>query len=177
MYQKFTKFAWLLIFIQAFVLQMAMADDAKDRNAVRVELEQLVLSGVPSNSDVRIASVNLLLEIYEKRDFLPAWNDQRQIGELLTAIKAMTADGLDPSDYHLKQVEFIYSELLAGRQVSPAERAVQDLILTDSLVRLGYHQLFGKVNPYSFDPHWNFRRELMTSIRRLPCKALSTRLR
>ena len=63
MYQKFNKFAWLLMFIQVFALQMAMADDVKDRNAVRVELEQLVLSGVPSNSDVSIASVNLLLEI------------------------------------------------------------------------------------------------------------------
>jgi murein L,D-transpeptidase YcbB/YkuD len=164
MYQNFSKFTWLLMFIQVFALQMAMADDVKDRNAVRVELEQLVLSGVPSNSDVSIASVNLLLEIYEKRDYLPAWNDQRQIGELLTAIKATAADGLDPSDYHLKQVEFIYSELVVGRQVSsansPATRAVQDIILTDSLARLGYHQLFGKVNPYTFDPHWNFRREL-----------------
>jgi murein L,D-transpeptidase YcbB/YkuD len=160
MYQKLKKFTWLLLFIQTFVLQTAMADDVKDGSAVRVELEQLVLSGVPSNSGVSIASVNLLLEIYEKRDYLPAWNDQRQIGELLAAIKATAADGLDPSDYHLKQVEFIYAELLAGRQVSPAKRAVQDIILTDSLVRLGYHQLFGKVNPYSFDPHWNFRREL-----------------
>ncbi len=106
MYQKFNKFAWLLMFIQAFALQMAMADDVKDRSAVRAELEQLVTSGVPSNSDVSIASVNLLLEIYEKRDYLPAWNNQRQIGELLSAIKATAADGLDPSDYHLKQVEF-----------------------------------------------------------------------
>jgi murein L,D-transpeptidase YcbB/YkuD len=164
MYQKFSRFTCLLMFIQVFALQMALADDVKDRNAIRVELEQLVTSGVPSNSDVSIASVNLLLEIYEKRDYLPAWNDQRQIGELLTAIKATAADGLDPSDYHLKQVEFIYSDLVAGRQVSPsnspAKRAVQDIILTDSLARLGYHQLFGKVNPYTFDPHWNFRREL-----------------
>jgi murein L,D-transpeptidase YcbB/YkuD len=160
MYQKFSRFTCLLMFIQVFALQMALADDVKDRNAIRVELEQLVTSGVPSNSDVSIASVNLLLEIYEKRDYLPAWNDQRQIGELLTAIKATTADGLDPSDYHLKQVEFINAELVAGRQFSPAEKAVQDLILTDSLARLGYHQLFGKVNPYTFDPHWNFRREL-----------------
>jgi L,D-transpeptidase YcbB len=160
MYQKFNQFTWLLMFIQLFALQMVMADDVKDRNAVRVELEQLVQSGFLSSSDVSITSVNLLLEIYEKRDYLPAWNDQRQIGELLTAIKATAADGLDPSDYHLKQVEFIYAELLAGRQVSPAQRAVHDLILTDSLARLSYHQLFGKVNPYTFDPHWNFRREL-----------------
>ena len=160
MYQTFSKFAWLLMFIQLFTLQMAMADDVKNRSAVRVELEQLALSGILSNSDVNIASVNLLLEIYQKRDYLPAWNDPRQVGELLSAIKASAADGLNPSDYHLKQVQIIYSDLVAGRQVSPAERAVQDLILTDSLARLGYHQLFGKVNPYSFDPHWNFRREL-----------------
>ena len=160
MYQKFSKFAWLLMFLQVFALQMAMADDETDRNAVRIELEQLVHSGFLSNSDVSIASVNLLLEIYEQRDYLPTWNDQRQIGELLAAIKTTAADGLDPSDYHLKQVELIYAELLAGRQVSPAEKAVQDFILTDSLARLGYHKLFGKVNPYTFDPHWNFRREL-----------------
>jgi murein L,D-transpeptidase YcbB/YkuD len=160
MYQKFSKFACLLIFIQAFALQVAMADDVTDRNALRIELEQLVQSGFLSSSDVSITSVNLLLEIYEKRNYLPAWNDQRQIGELLAAIKATVADGLDPADYHVKQVEFIYAELVAGRQVSPAQRAVQDLILTDSLARLGYHQLFGKVNPYTFDPHWNFRREL-----------------
>ena len=57
-------------------------------------------------------------------------------------------------------MEFAYQELLAGHQASPEERAVRDLILTASLARLGYHQLFGKVNPYTFDPNWNFRREL-----------------
>ncbi len=160
MYQKFTKLAWFLMFVQVLAVQLATADDAQDRNALRIELEQLVHSGSLSNSDVNIASVTLLLKIYEPRNYIPAWNDQRQIGELVTAIKATAADGLDPSDYHLERVEFAYSELLAGGQVSPQERAVQDLIFTDSLVRLGYHQLFGKVNPYTLDPHWNFRREL-----------------
>ena len=160
MYQKLRKFTWLLMFIQVFALQMAMADDEQDRNALRIELEQLVHSGFLGNSNISIASVDLLLEIYEQRNYLPAWNDQRQIGELVTAIKATAADGLDPSDYHLEQVEFGYGELFAGRQVSPEEKAVQDLIFTDSLARLGYHQLFGKVNPYTFDPNWNFRREL-----------------
>lgn len=160
MHQKLKKFTCLLIFIQIFALQMAMADDEKDRNALRIELEQLAHSGFLSSSDVSITSVDLLLNIYEARNFLPAWNDQRQVGELVTAIKATAADGLDPSDYHLEQVEFAYQELLAGRQVSPEERAVRDLILTASLARLGYHQLFGKVNPYTFDPNWNFRREL-----------------
>ena len=160
MYQKFTKFAWLLMFVQLFTLPVALADDEKDSNALRIELEQLVQRGSLRNSDVNIASRNLLLEIYEQRNYLPAWNEQRQIGELVSAIKATAADGLDPSDYHLERVELIYADRLAGRQTWPEEKAVQDLILTDSLARLGYHQLFGKVNPYSLDPNWNFRREL-----------------
>jgi len=160
MYQKFKKFTWLLIFVQILAVQVATADDTKNSNAVRIELEQLVNSGFLTNSEVSIASVDLLLEIYEKRNFSPAWNDQRQIGELVAAIKATTADGLDQSDYHLELVESIYTDRLAGRQAAPEETAVQDLILTASLARLGYHQLFGKVNPYTFDPHWNFRREL-----------------
>ena len=159
MYQKFTKFAWLLMFVPLFTLPAAMADDDKDSNALRIELEQLVQMDSLRNSDVNIASRNLLLEIYEQRNYLPAWNEQRQIGELVTAIKATAADGLDPSDYHLERVELIYADRLAGRQTSPEEKAVQDLILTDSLARLGYHQLFGKVNPYSLDPNWNFRRD------------------
>ena len=77
MYPKLRKFTWLLLIAQIFALQMAMADDEQDRNAIRVELEQLVHSGSLSNSDVSIASVGLLLEIYEQRNYLPAWNDQR----------------------------------------------------------------------------------------------------
>ena len=160
MYQKFTKMVWLLIFVQFFAVQSVLADDAKNRDALRIELEQVVQSGFLRKGKVKIASINLLLQIYEQRNFLPTWNDQQQVGELVKAIKATAADGLGPSDYHLKQVESTYAALLAGEQVSPQERAVQDLVLTDSLVRLGYHQLFGKVNPYTLDPNWNFRREL-----------------
>jgi murein L,D-transpeptidase YcbB/YkuD len=159
MYQKFTKLAWLFIFMQVFALQLVVADDEKNRNALRIELEHLTHNGFLNNSDVNISAVNLLLKIYEQRNYLPAWNDQQQIGELVTAIKSVTADGLNPSDYHLEQVEFIYGEFLNGRQASSKQIAVQDFILTDSLARLGYHQSFGKVNPHTLDPHWNFRRE------------------
>jgi len=160
MYQKFTKFAWLLMFVQLFTLPVALADDEKDSNALRIELEQLVQRGSLRNSDVNIASRKLLLEIYEKRNYLPAWDEQQQVAELVTAIKATATDGLEPADYHLQRVELIYADRLADRQPSPEEKAVQDLILTDSLVRLGYHQLFGKVNPYTLDSNWNFRRDL-----------------
>jgi murein L,D-transpeptidase YcbB/YkuD len=160
MHQKFTKYISILVFLQLFTLPVALADDDKNSDALRTELEQLMQEGSLRNSDVNIASGDLLLEIYEQRNFLPAWNRQQQIGELVSAIKATAADGLDPADYHLERVELIYADRLAGRQLSPADRAVQDLIMTDSLARLGYHQQFGKVNPQTLDSNWNFRRDL-----------------
>ncbi len=151
---------WLVPLLILSITPLAVADDEADREAILFELENLTQTGFLSNGQANIASSELLLELYGQRSFLPAWNDQRQIGELITAIRATEADGLDPSDYHLEQIEFAYSELLAGRLATSEEWAVQDLILTDSLARLGYHQFFGKVNPYTLDPSWNFRREI-----------------
>ena len=160
MYQKFTKFASLLIFLQVFVMQLALADSVEHSNALRIELEQLASSGSLRNSGVRIASGELLSKIYAQRNYLPAWNRQQQIGELVSAIEATAADGLDPADYHLERVKLIYANRLDGGKPSPADKAAQDLILTDSLARLGYHQQFGKVNPQTLDSNWNFRRDL-----------------
>jgi murein L,D-transpeptidase YcbB/YkuD len=155
----FQRLAGIILLSALLAAPQVAADDAEDREAILLELENLTQRGFLSNSEVSIVSTELLLEIYEQRDFLPAWNDQRQISELISAVRATEADGLNPSDYHLTQIEFTYSELLAGRLATSEEWATQDLILTDSLARLGYHQFFGKVNPYTLDPDWNFRRD------------------
>jgi murein L,D-transpeptidase YcbB/YkuD len=117
-------------------------------------------SGQLSIDDVDIASGELLAEFYERRDYVPAWTDHKKVAELLLAIRSTERDGLDPSDYHLDDVLEIQSAIATGQIDTAAEIADADLILTDSLIRLGYHQRFGKVNPYSLDPNWNFRREL-----------------
>ena len=154
------KLHWLLIFIMISAAPISIADDDADREALRHELEHLADTGMISTGEVGIAAKDLLVEMYGRRDYLPVWNDQRQIHELISVIRATEDDGLDPSDYHLEQIEYAYNELLAGRLTEATEWASQDLILTDSLIRLGYHQLFGKVNPYTLDPNWNFRREM-----------------
>ena len=45
--------------------------------------------------------------------------------------------------------------------LAPADRADFDLLLTDSIIRLGYHLRFGKVDPTELDPNWNSSRELV----------------
>jgi murein L,D-transpeptidase YcbB/YkuD len=99
------------------------------------------------------------MDVYERKRFRPAWMRLEQVGELLEAIAATEADGLDPADYHHEQVRAGYEQMLSGAAIAVNDQAELDLLFTDSLIRLGYHQRFGKLNPYTLDPQWNFRRE------------------
>ncbi len=42
----------------------------------------------------------------------------------------------------------------------PELLADYDLLLTDSLIRMGYHLIFGKVDPEDHHPHWNLMVEI-----------------
>jgi murein L,D-transpeptidase YcbB/YkuD len=152
--------SWVIAVILVLHAPLASAQLAAVSEAIRVEIEQLRESSVLSIGGVDIAGGNLLAEVYERRNFAPNWTSRKEIGELITAIKNSYLDGLDPADYHLKEAEYVYRELGEGNLQSPNEQAALDVMLTDSLFRLGYHQVFGKVNPNSLDSHWNFRRQL-----------------
>ncbi|MDH3616715.1 MAG: hypothetical protein OEQ90_09610, partial [Gammaproteobacteria bacterium] len=149
---------WLAAAVLVGQLPAAIAQQSDVSEAIRVEIEQLRDSGILSIGGVDIAAGNLLADVYERRNFAPNWSSREEINELITAIKRTEKDGLDPADYHLEKAEYVYDELGAGRLSSPQEQAALDVMLTDSLFRLGYHQRFGKVNPQNLDKSWNFRR-------------------
>lgn len=155
-----TIFSWLVasVFLVHFSLASAQQTDVNE--AIRVEVEQLRESGILSIGGVDIAAGNLLAEVYERRNFAPNWTSRDEIAELITVIKNTEKDGLDPADYHLREAEYVYRELGAGNLQSAHEQAALDVMLTDSLFRLGYHLRFGKVNPENLDTNWNFKREL-----------------
>ena len=138
----------------------AFADEPAIEEAIRAEIEQLRESGRLSVGDVEIASGELLATVYENRNFEPAWPGQGKIDELVRLVESTVDDGLDPADYHLAAIRSAQARLVAGLPFDPEKRAALDIGLTDSLIRLGYHQRFGKVNPYDLDPDWNFSREL-----------------
>ncbi len=152
--------AWLAATLLLCLAGAAFAQDADVREALRTEIEQLRESGRLSVGDVDIASGDLLAEVYERRSFAPAWTATDKIDSLLETIQAASGDGLTPADYHLETLEQVRRMLAEGRILDSAESAAFDIALTDSLIRLGYHQHFGKVNPYDLDPVWNFMREL-----------------
>src|SRR5690349_13666456 len=107
----------------------------------------------------RLASVIVLPDLYERRGFRPAWQP-RTIDQLFRAIADAEADGLDPRDYHQQLLERLRDEVAAKRQTDAALLADYDLLLTDAVIRLGYHLMFGKVDPERIDANWNMARVL-----------------
>jgi murein L,D-transpeptidase YcbB/YkuD len=114
----------------------------------------LQAAGSVQVQDVTLVARDVLPEFYARRDFQPVWTDSRRVDGLLEAFAAAEADGLDPEDYFLTRL----------REMRPQERAGPpsadfDLLSTEALIRFAYHQRFGKVNPETMDPDWNFARE------------------
>ena len=155
-YAEFAKRQAVVIFCLCLLAIPALADDAADSEALRIEIEQLRETGMLSIGGVDIATGNVLAEFYERRDFRPTWIDKDQVKELLALARATRDDGLNPRDYHAVEIEKAIRALDRGQIPTPLQRAAVELLFTDSLLRLAYHQLFGRLDPSSLDPRWNF---------------------
>lgn len=133
--------------------------DGSTRELLREKIEQLWFGHTLTIGEARIASTTVLPTLYERRDFRPAWTRSETVDQLLNAIRDINKDGLNPADYHLAALQRWREEI---RTVSP-DRALLvnlDVLLTDSLIRLHDHVLFGKVDPEALDPNWNLVREI-----------------
>ncbi len=104
-----------------------------------------------------IASAALLAEFYASRNYAPVWTSEARIDELFELLATADSHGLDTRDYYLPQLRRLHEQYRSDND--PALGAALDLLLTESLVRFGYHQRFGKVNPVHMEPTWNFRRQ------------------
>jgi murein L,D-transpeptidase YcbB/YkuD len=127
--------------------------------AIAAELEALMSPDVDSIHGTRIALQELVQDFYARRAFRPAWGDAKNAAELRRAIADSAADGLNPEDYFLALLEDLARQSRAPG-ATPTLRAQEDILLTEALLRLGYHLSFGKVDAESFDAQWNFGRTL-----------------
>jgi len=153
-------YRWHWVLLLYALSQASMAQLAPEQ--LRLRIEQLRETGTLQIDDVSIAAVELIPDLYERRTFSPTWTRQEQVTGLIELVEESSREGLDPDDYHYAAILQARQELFGAAAALPGRRAELDLILTDSLIRVGYHLRFGKVNPADLDPEWNFDRELLT---------------
>ncbi len=138
----------------------AAADAAGEQEFLRERVEALGSGRLDRVEGATIAAGSLLEEFYARCGFRPAWTAPGKPDQLLAAIRAIADDGLDPEDYHLSVLETVKARIPAAPVPDLALRVDYDLLLTDALVRLGYHVLFGKVDYAEYDADWNYSREI-----------------
>jgi murein L,D-transpeptidase YcbB/YkuD len=107
-----------------------------------------------------IASHSVLPELYENRGFRPVWTDSFAVDQLLDAVAGSEEHGLRPVDYHFEELKALQAEIEQSPGPNPERSAAFDLLLTDSLVRLSYHLIFGKEDPVTHHPQWNLNKKI-----------------
>ncbi|HVJ30805.1 MAG TPA: L,D-transpeptidase family protein [Gammaproteobacteria bacterium] len=144
----------------ALLLWQAVAFGQSATDLIRTHVEELRVGGHLEVLGQPIASRTVLPHVYENRKFAPAWENLRRVDELLEMIDQSYLEGLDPSDYHAAALRAFRATVTELDAVAPTDRAAFDVLLTDSIIRLGYHLRFGKIDPSALDPNWNQSRTL-----------------
>jgi murein L,D-transpeptidase YcbB/YkuD len=108
--------------------------------------------------DTILASAIVLPALYARRHYAPVWSNPVSVRQLIRAIEAIDAEGLSPADYNLDTLKLLLEQHMEPALANPEHSADLDLLLTDSLIRLGYHLSFGKVDPEALDSNWNMTR-------------------
>ena len=138
----------------------ALATDHTIAEIIRNKVEQIRTTETLQIDDVQIASITVLPELYENNGFQRLWTNSQNVEDLFKAIRTIDEDGLRPDDYNFTNMEKLQSQIDSGTPSDPALLADFDMLLTDSLIRLGYHLIFGKVDPEDHHPHWNLAVEI-----------------
>jgi murein L,D-transpeptidase YcbB/YkuD len=139
----------LLIFALS-LSSVAQANVANDIEQLLAQ-ENLVIKGE------EILAQEIILHVYQDNSFEPYWTDESNVRELMQLIEEAPDHGLNPADYNIDQLRLA----LAERRNNPSAEAEAetDIMLTESLLRYGYHRRYGKVKASSLDSNINFRRE------------------
>jgi murein L,D-transpeptidase YcbB/YkuD len=118
-------------------------------------VEQIQASGDIAISGQAVASVQVLPALYEQHNYQPLWTHADSIKQLFDTLDTIHEDGLDAADYHTSALKALRAQVEQTVTADPTLVAKYDILLTDSLIRLGYHLLVGKVDPVELDNHWN----------------------
>ncbi len=140
--------------------QTLLASDEAVQEIIRQRAEHVQQFKEMYLQDASISGIVVLPELYERRDFLPAWTNPRNIDGLLRIIGEMDREGLNPADYHQEELGSLKQQIEQTDNPAPDMLANFDIILSDALVRIAYHILFGKVDPERLDANWNIYREV-----------------
>jgi murein L,D-transpeptidase YcbB/YkuD len=122
--------------------------------ALRARIELASETGQLEVAGAEIVSSATLPLLYGETGYEPLWRAPGGVEALISLVTESRDDGLLPVDYHLTALARLLP--LARSQPTPEHLAELDVLASDSFMLLLYHMYFGKVDPLSLEPTWNF---------------------
>ena len=144
-----------LLLICALSPPLLAADEAQLRDKIRGYIERIQVGEDTAVGGEAVASLQVLPALYEQNDYARVWTRPDSVEQLLETLNSIHDDGLNSEDYHTAALKNLRARIDESTSVDPTLAAEYDMLLTDSLIRLGYHLLVGKVDPVELDNHWN----------------------
>ncbi|MCK4824049.1 L,D-transpeptidase family protein [bacterium] len=146
--------------ISIYSFQLFAASSQEVQEVIRARAEYVQEFRDTYLQDETISGVVVLPIFYEKRNFMPAWTERDKIDQLFDLIESMILEGLNPQDYHQEELIRLRDKLKNTANPSAELIADYDITLSDALLRIFYHLLYGKVDPERLDANWNIYTEI-----------------
>ena len=108
--------------------------------------------GSSSIGGERLGEQTAVWRFYKARGSRPAWLDHRD--QVVSAIRGLEADGLDPADYHLAAIESLIEKRDSSKRTA-ADEATLDVLLADAVASIADDVHYGRVRPSAVNPAWN----------------------
>ena len=77
-------------------------------------VSQLRVDGHIEIGASQVAAVEFIPEVYERRDYIPAWVSDASVDAVLEAIRNSYEQGLNPEDYHWQAIKELRRRVAAG---------------------------------------------------------------
>lgn len=149
---------WNILILLIFLSPLTYAQVA----SVAQEI-QLITDGLLSGDDLEYLPTEamageIIPAFYERRAYQPAWQALPVARQVLDLIANSADEGLEPADYHYRELQDLRAQWKQQLPHSNRIRARFDVLLTDAVLLYARHLIEGKVNPGPLEYSWNYSR-------------------
>jgi len=113
-------------------------------------LNEILLNLKKDSLSFKLKNKDSVLSFYQLHNGKAAWESIKNRNTLYTAIKNTDKQGLNSSDYNIKEIE----KIITSDPFSTKNNAAIDLLFTDTYLSYSYHLANGKINPKKLYDDW-----------------------
>ncbi len=148
----------LFILIIIFIPGIINAENSVP-DLIKSKLDQITNNKDATIGGEKLHSIEFVFNLYSKNDFEPFWTESESLEDAIRSINSSYEDGLLPQDYHIEAIQLLRHDIgLAqlNKDEKTEKLAELDLLITDGIIFYADHLLYGKIDPVSLVPTWNF---------------------